>query len=131
MDTEERQNLGGKLGEGRDPKTGRFLPGHHYSDGNKGSTGRPRDEFRRRMRDRSLDAEQVLVEALEAADEEGNPLWRPRIAASNAILDRAWGKPEQKVELTGEDDEPDAIELTGNDDLPDIDESILDEPATT
>ena len=80
-------------------KTGQFRPG---ISGNPGGRPKMPEEFRQLARENSIPALQVVVNILK------NPASanKDRLKAAEIILDRAWGKPVQGVEMSGRDGGP-------------------------
>lgn len=64
------------------------------------SPGRPKLEFIERMRKRSPKAEEILDESLKSKSK------AERLRAMQEVFDRAWGRPKQTTELTGEEGKP-------------------------
>jgi hypothetical protein len=94
---EERKNLTKKHQPQNKPKTGRFQPG---KSGNPG--GRPKviREVIDLAREHTTLAIETLAKICKSADKDS-----ARVAAANALLDRAWGRAPQTIELQGTDEE--------------------------
>jgi hypothetical protein len=92
---EERKNLTKKHQPQNKPKTGRFQPG---KSGNPG--GRPKviREVIDLAREHTTLAIETLAKICKSADKDS-----ARVAAANALLDRAWGRAPQTIELQGKD----------------------------
>ena len=86
------------------PEAGKFKKGQSGNPGGRQKALREVEELARKY---SVKAIEGLVEIAENA----NAAAAARIAAWNAILDRAVGKPKQAVEVSGEDGEPIAVEV--------------------
>ena len=77
-----------KQGNGRDPETGRLLPGHKVSVGNKGN--RHRKRLLDGISDDDVDAALVTIrEVMKDVKGKGND----RLCAARELLDRCTGKP--------------------------------------
>lgn len=90
---EKAEKAAKKVPENR-TKTGQFRPG---ISGNPGGRPKMPEEFRQLARENSIPALQVVVNILK------NPASanKDRLKAAEIILDRAWGKPVQGVEMSG------------------------------
>jgi hypothetical protein len=82
-----------KMPENR-TKSGQFRPG---MSGNPGGRPKMPEEFRQLARENSIPALQVVVDILKNPKSAN----KDRLKAAEIILDRAWGKPIQGVEMSG------------------------------
>ena len=82
-----------KMPENR-TKTGQFRPG---ISGNPGGRPKMPEEFRQLARENSIPALQVVVDILKNPKSAN----KDKLKAAEIILDRAWGKPIQGVEMFG------------------------------
>lgn len=96
----------------------RKAPPHAFKPGQSGNpNGRPKvpKEFRELAKANSTKALEIIIEIMK------DPKSKPgdRLRAAEMIMDRAWGKPKQGLELTGEDGGPIQFGVVA---LPEVDE---------
>ena len=100
-------------------KSGQFRPG---VSGNPGGRPKMPEEFRQLARENSIPALQVVISILK------NPASanKDRLKAAEIILDRAWGKPVQGVEMSGPAGGPVEVKHIGQLDDDQLDQIILE-----
>lgn len=106
-------------GEGTRTDDGRFASGH---SGNPGGQRRMPAELREAFQDKTQAALDVLVAVMQDKKAKG----ADRVHAAKVILDRAWGRPAQSVELAGPGGGPIPTEPRGEPD-PSFTASVLAE----
>ena len=104
-------------------KTGQFRPGH---SGNPGGRPKMPEEFRQLARENSVPALQVVVNILKNPKSAN----KDRLKAAEIILDRAWGKPVQGVEMSGPGGGPVEVKHFGQLDDDQLDQIILEKLAS-
>lgn len=94
----------GRTGSRRGPD-GRFLPG---DSGNPG--GRPKAEHR--VIDLARENTELAISTLAAICKDESAPASARVAAASHLLDRAWGRPHQSVEVADPHREPRSLKVT-------------------
>lgn len=84
---------------------GRFLPGTSANPG-----GRPKAEYR--VIDLAREHTEFAIETLAAIARDKDAPASARVAACAHLLDRAWGKPRQALELSSEESTPTSLVVT-------------------
>ena len=107
-----------KMPENR-TKTGQFRPG---MSGNPGGRPKMPEEFRQLARENSIPALQVVVDILKNPKSAN----KDKLKAAEIILDRAWGKPIQGVEMSGPGSGPIEVKHFGQLDDDQLDQIILE-----